>query len=597
MCRIAGIVDPQLTAPERERMVKIMCDAQRRGGPDDEGLYSPPDSSVCLGNRRLAFNDLSAAGHQPMQFNNRYSITFNGEIYNFKSIKKQLEELGVVFKSESDTEVILAAYANWGTNAFAMLQGMYAFAIHDAHTQTVVLARDPAGIKPLYYAIVSNKLYFASEFRAFKNMGINWKENPQWQIAFMAFGHIPEPITRFEEVKVFPKGNFLKLNCNTNDFQFSSFQTYRFQPGLKKEIDTEAWVKNTLEKAVEQQLFADVPVGVFLSGGIDSSILTLLANQKNKKELNTLSICFDEAAFSEKKYQDLIFEKITGRKHQFVLTNQAFQQDLPNVLADMDMPSSDGINSWFICKHTRELGLKGVLSGIGADELLGGYPSFSRIEKIEQLQKLPTAILKGLSKMPGKIGKRLPFLQLEGVQGKYLFLRGHFGMSEIAEHLKLTYKEVEDSLNGLAIQQPPASLNGKNLASWIEFHLYMQNQLLRDSDAMSMVHGIEIRVPFLDHDFVEGLMQMDPSQKFIPGIPKQLLVNAFKDQLPEPIWNRKKMGFSFPFSTWLKNNEWIRNSMMENNKNADRIIENFQQGKMSWSCFLMLLMLGNHGKS
>jgi asparagine synthase (glutamine-hydrolysing) len=597
MCRIAGVIDPQLTAPERERMVKIMCDAQQRGGPDDEGIYSPSESFVSLGNRRLSFNDLSAAGHQPMSFNNRYSITFNGEIYNFKSIKKQLEQLGVVFKSESDTEVVLAAFAQWGTNSFSKLHGMYAFAIHDSQTQTVVLARDPAGIKPLYYAIVSNKLYFASEFRAFKNIGITWNEDPHWQIAFLAFGHLPEPITPFAEVKVFPKGKFLILNCNTNETQFSSFHTYRFQPDGNKEIDQAEWVRNTLGKAVEQQLFADVPVGVFLSGGIDSSILTLLANQKNKKELNTLSICFDEDEYSEKKYQDLIFEKITGRKNQFVLSNKIFQLDLPNVLADMDMPSSDGINSWFICKHTKELGLKGVLSGIGADELMGGYPSFNRIEKIEQLQKLPSSILKGLSMLPGKIGERLPFLQLDGVQGKYLFLRGHFGMKQIANQLNLSVKEVAEILNGLEIQQPPALLKGKNLASWIEFHLYMQNQLLRDADAMSMVHGIEIRVPFLDHDFIEGMMQMDPQQKFIPGIPKQLLVNAFKDQLPEPVWNRKKMGFSFPFSTWLKNNDWIRHSLEVNNKNADQIIKNFQEEKMSWSCFLMLLMLGNHGKS
>jgi asparagine synthase (glutamine-hydrolysing) len=596
MCRIAGIACTKLTIHERERMVKAMCDIQWRGGPDDEGVYSPETSVVTLGNRRLSFNDLSVAGHQPMLYKNRYSITFNGEIYNFQDIRNELIKSGFEFNSHSDTEVILAAYAAWGKSSFHMLEGMFAFALYDNEQNTVTLVRDPSGIKPLYYSIHEGRMVFASEVRAFKSIPLNWEDDKNWPVYLMAFGHIPEPFTIYKEVKTLPKGNQLTYHIDSNRIEQESFFTYSFSASSKSISDPAGWVKSTLENAVEKQLLADVPVGVFLSGGIDSSILSLIASKEKNIDLHTLSICFDEEKYSEKKYQDLVFQKLNGTKHRLLLNKHEFQQHLPKVLDDMDLPSADGINSWFISKYTREQGVKGVLSGIGADELFGGYPSFDRINKLEWIRKFPNWINQLISTIPGKRSRRLPYLQLNGMVGSYLFLRGHFGIREIAHNLNTDEKEVEMILNEYGNHLMPETLAGKNKAGWMEFNMYMQNQLLRDADAMSMAHGVEIRVPFLDHNLVKGLFSMPEDQKYKKGIPKQLLVDAFEDVLPEAIWNRKKMGFSFPFSEWLKNNETVNQLMAKNTEIGKERIASFEKGEMPWSCFLILMLLKKNDK-
>jgi len=596
MCRIAGIACAKLTIHERERIVKAMCDTQWRGGPDDEGVYSPQPSIVTLGNRRLSFNDLSVAGHQPMLYKNRYSITFNGEIYNFQDIRNELIKSGYEFNSHSDTEVILAAYAAWGKSAFHKLEGMFAFALYDNEKNTVTLVRDPSGIKPLYYSIHEGRMVFASEVRAFKSIPLRWEEDKNWPIYLMAFGHIPEPFTIYKEVKTLPKGNQLTYHIDANRIEIESFFKYTFSSHPNSISDPALWVKSTLEKAVEKQLLADVPVGVFLSGGIDSSIISLIANKEKNINLHTLSICFDEERFSEKKYQDLVFQKLNGTKHRLLLSKTEFQHLLPKVLDDMDLPSSDGINTWFISKYTREQGVKGVLSGIGADELFGGYSSFDRMNKLELIRKCPNWIKDLVSAIPGKYSKRLPYLQLDGMVGSYLFLRGHFGMREIAHSLNIDEKEVRIILNEYENHLKSEPLKGKNKAGWMEFNMYMQNQLLRDADAMSMAHGVEIRVPFLDHQLVNGLFSMSENQKFRKGIPKQLLVDAFKDVLPKAIWDRKKMGFILPFSEWLKNNDTVNQLMNRKTEKGNESIQSFEKGEMPWSCFLILMLLKKNEK-
>lgn len=596
MCRIAGIVSQQMTIHERERLVKVMCDIQWRGGPDDEGILSPYDSIVTLGSRRLSFNDLSQAGHQPMNYGRRYSITFNGEIYNFQEIRQKLIQQGFSFNSQSDTEVVIAAYAAWGKDSFEMLEGMFAFAIHDHELNSVILVRDPSGIKPLYYFFDNDSLIFASEVKAIHAVSTHLKEEKNWQILLMAFGHLPEPFTQYEKVNSLAKGNFLTYQLDTNEIKSENYFRYTFNEASTSFSDPVNWVKSTIEKAVKNQLLADVPVGVFLSGGIDSSILSLLAGKAKGNDLHALSICFDEQHYSEERYQNLVYEKLTGAKHQFLLQKEEFQKHLPTVLDDMDVPSADGINTWFICKFTKEKGIKGVLSGIGADELFGGYPSFERMKKVELLKKMPNWLKSSTSLLPGKMANRISYLKLEEPVGTYLFLRGHFGIKEIASHLDSYEVEIRDILNGLCHEVVPDFSNQKSKAGWYEYNMYMQNQLLRDADAMSMAHGVEIRVPFLDHQLVKGVLSMPENQRFKEGIPKQLLVDAFKEILPEPIWNRKKMGFSFPFSEWLKNNEMVNDLMNKINQPNKNHIKDFESGKMSWSCFLILMLLRKNGK-
>lgn len=591
MCRIAGIAAQDLSTQERERWVKLMCDVQRRGGPDDEGIYSPVESIVTFGNRRLSFNDLGHTGHQPMQYQNRYSITFNGEIYNFRDIKEKLIKIGYTFKGDSDTEVILAAYSAWGVSSFKMLEGMFAFALYDDFLNTITIVRDSSGIKPLYYHLRNHRLIFASELKAFYPLPVTWQNDENWQVLFMAYGHIPEPNTTKKEIKLLPKGSFLTYHISTTRLETETFFSYSFDSVSTSFSNPESWLRTSIEKAVESQLIADVPVGVFLSGGIDSSILSLVADKSTRSELNTISICFEEENYSERKYQDLVLQKIKGCKHRLMLTKNMFSEHLPTVFDDMDMPSCDGINTWFISKFTREQGIKGVLSGIGADELFGGYPSFERMGKINLLRKIPKVVGQNLSRLSSKKLKRLTYLELDGIVGDYLFLRGHFSICEIAENIDVSEKEIKITLQEASLFSPPGSIHGNLKASWMEFNLYMQNQLLRDADVMSMAHGVEIRVPFLDHNLIKGVLAMPENDRFKKGYPKQFLIDAYLDLLPKEVWKRKKMGFSLPFNEWLKDNVWVENMIQSSDKKLLIAYKNFFEGRIQWYHLLALLVM------
>ncbi len=495
MCRIAGIVNKTLPLSAIENMVKKMCDLQKHGGPDDEGLYSCGETNLVLGHRRLALIDLTPGGHQPMIYQNRYVISFNGEIYNFPELKNELIQLGRCFQTHSDTEVILAAFAQWNTQSFAKLSGMFAFALFDTLKKDLYLVRDASGIKPLYYSVADGTIEFASEIRAF-NAVEGKKENMQWPVFQLAYGFIPEPVTTLQNVKPLHKGCFYKFNLSTGSAGLQSFTHYSYSDNLHDHVNSGKAIRNSIQHAVKRHLLSDAPIGVFLSGGIDSGIITSLAFEFQEEHLRTLSLYFNEVQFSEKKYQDRIIENLRCKHYQHLLTESEFQESFPAILQAMDMPSCDGLNTWFISKYAKASGLKSVLSGIGGDELFGGYPSFTRISIASRLQHFPPALWKSARNRSEKKLNRLPYLSLEGIKGIYLFLRGLFAPAQIAEQLNATEKEIwsilreQPSFPGLPCLQP------KNKASWMELNIYMQDQLLRDADVMSMAHGVEIRVPF-----------------------------------------------------------------------------------------------------
>jgi asparagine synthase (glutamine-hydrolysing) len=472
-----------------------------------------------------------------------------------------------------------------------MLEGMFAFALYDVALNTITLVRDPSGIKPLYYHFGNQRLIFASELKAFYPLPITWQNDENWQVLFMAYGHIPEPHTTKKEIKLLPKGSLLTYHITNTQLETETYFTYSFDSVSTSFSNPESWLRTSIEKAVESQLIADVPVGVFLSGGIDSSILSLVADRSIRSELHTISICFEEENYSERKYQDLVLEKIKGYKHRLLLTRQMFSEHLSTVFDDMDMPSCDGINTWFISKFTREQGIKGVLSGIGADELFGGYPSFRRMGKINLLRKMPKELRSKLSRLSSKKFKRLTYLELDGIEGDYLFLRGHFSIREIAENIDVSEKEIKYILQEASIFSPPDSLKGNLKASWMEFNLYMQNQLLRDADVMSMAHGVEIRVPFLDHNLIKGVLSMPENDRFKKGYPKQFLIDAHLDLLPEEVWKRKKMGFSLPFNEWLKKNLWVEDIMQSSDKKLSIAYKNFLEGNIQWYHLIALLVM------
>jgi asparagine synthase (glutamine-hydrolysing) len=561
----------------------------KHGGPDDEGLYINKEHQLVLGHRRLSLLDLSEKGHQPMKYENgRYIISYNGEIYNFKSLKKELQGLGHHFNTTTDTEVILAAFAEWNTHSFSKLSGMFAFALYDTTKKELFLVKDPSGIKPLYYSVTDHSLEFASEMRAFTTTGKK-EENNNWKVYQMAYGFIPEPITTLKEVKPLPKGCFFKYNLITGAHNLQSYSHYSYSNTTKDVSESHDLIRRSIEQAVGSHLLADAPVGVFLSGGIDSTIVAGVASRKNA-QLKTLSLYFNETEFSEQKFQDQVIQQLQCKNYQHLLSETEFHESLPEVLRAMDMPGCDGINTWFISKYAKQQGLKAVLSGIGGDELFGGYPSFRRISLAQQLKRTPSMLARAIGRYSSQKINRLPYLKM-GNNGMYLFLRGLFPPVQIADYLDANEREIISLLSDCPVIPSMSRINKKNKASWLELNVYMQNQLLRDADVMSMAHGVEIRVPFLDREVIKTALSTDPNIKYSGKVPKQILVDSFKEMIPEAVWNRKKMGFGFPYAKWLRSSSFVADTMHNGSLRSRHGYNEFKAGKMHWSHFLAIMHL------
>ena len=593
MCRISGIVNKSLSADMLQMIVREMNTILRHGGPDDEGIYACAEQPLALGHRRLSIIDTSNGGHQPMSYaNERYHISYNGEIYNYREIQKELKTKGFVFKTSSDTEVILAAFAAWGTAAFSKLNGMFAFALWDNHSGNLYLVRDSVGIKPLYYAITDEGIAFASEIKAFSSIPYLRQKNEQWKVYLLAYGHLPEPITTLQNVKHLPKGSFIKYHVPSAKWEIEKFEQYNYTESINNRDEAIYYIKQNLEESIQRHMISDAPIGVFLSGGLDSSLIAILASSHNQHALNTVSVYFEDKNFSEKKYQDIVQQNLSGRQCQHLLKEEAFHEYLPGILNSMDQPSCDGINTWFISKYAKQSGLKAVLSGIGGDELFGGYPSFGRINTVLALEKLPNKLLNAGQYSTSKQLRRLSYLAIKGTVGRYLFLRGLFTPLEIARQLNATEKDVIKLLEEQPIIDTNISgLTPKNQVSWMEINLYMQNQLLRDADEMSMAHGIEIRVPFLDKEFIKLALRINSGIKYSGNNNKQLLIDAFKDTVPEAIWNRPKMGFTFPFKEWMQHDNFVKDKMMGNGKKSIENYHHFMSGKIHWSQLMSTLLL------
>jgi asparagine synthase (glutamine-hydrolysing) len=585
MCRIAGMYDP--TVADLANQVTRMRDSMKHGGPDDEGLFIHKQLPLGFGHRRLSIIDLSANGHQPMQDEN-LTIVFNGEIYNYKELKSTLQHYGHKFKTGSDTEVILKAYRQWGLDAFEQLNGMFAIALWDEQGHQLILARDHAGIKPLYYYIDQNRLYFASEIRAFHAAERYFDENSAWKTIFLTFGHLPEPITTLKNVVPLEKGTALIVDIPSLKSIKKSFFQWKLKEEIKIEEEALKLMKETLDEAVARHLISDAPVGLFLSGGIDSSLLTLIAaNNTQKENLHTLSIVFNEKEFSEDRYQQLIISKTKANHQSFLVSKQIFNEHLGDATSAMDQPTTDGINTYFISKYARECGLKAVLSGLGADELFGGYPSFQQQSKLEAVKKAPGAVLKGLQHLPYHRLRKLGYAGFKSVAAEYLLYRGIFTPAATASIIDTTQSQIEEQLISLSQNYPLNGLEGGNRISWLESNFYMQNQLLKDSDFMSMWHGLEIRVPFLDKEVMITAGAVSQNIKFKTTMPKYMLVKAYENQLPVEIWKRKKQGFTFPFEGWLKENEYTKPSTAE----ETRLYKTFKNRKLSWSRYWCALLM------
>jgi asparagine synthase (glutamine-hydrolysing) len=593
MCGIAGIIKFDNSKIDQASLI-AMRDSMKQRGPDDAGIYSNDERTIAFAHRRLSIIDLSPSGHQPMaNEDGSIWITFNGEIYNFPDLKKELQNNGYKFKSASDTEVIIKAYQKWGEDAFDKLNGMFAFALYDKNKGITYLCRDHAGIKPLYYSISQDCLLFASEVKAFKSFNRDWEQNQDWKILFLTFGYIPEPHTYLKDVYMLPKGCLLKLDMSNHTHSMRKYTCLKFSNDIKDLNEAKTLLRETFGKAVKRHLISDAPIGVFLSGGIDSSLIAGLS-AKYTTNLETLSIIFDEKDYCEENYQQLMAKRLKSRHRAYRVGETDFLNCIEDAISAMDQPTTDGVNTYFISKYAKEAGLKVVLSGIGGDELFGGYSSFNKIDAILKL-KLNNKISKNLFKLGEFLWtdkfKKSVFLSFDFPLSIYLFFRGFYTPKTISNILDCSQTDVYRAIEKIDIPND-GPLASKNLLSYLEAGLYMQNQLLRDSDFMSMRHSLELRVPFLDKELMNLVFSIDEGIKFHGKQLKYLLCESFRDILPDEIIFRKKMGFTFPFEKWMRNNlPLFSNKIGKRNKTVDKISADFGKGRLGWARFWSLIVL------
>jgi asparagine synthase (glutamine-hydrolysing) len=582
MCRIAGIYSNSYS--DLYEKVNSMCDSMKNGGPDDFGLYEDDNIPLVLGHRRLSIIDLSNAGHQPMLSEDlNLVLTFNGEIYNYLELRVVLQGIGYMFKTNTDTEVIINSYLEWGYKSFQKLKGMYAFVIFDKKLNKLILVRDHSGIKPLYYYKFNDTFLFSSEIRGISSIQneININTNEDWPILFLAFGSITEPFTTLENVYQLQKGIYLEFSLDSYTIvEKPIYITENQNQVIFDELVAKQNIKNSLLESMNSHLISDAPIGLFLSGGVDSSILTILASKlKPKSELKTLSIQFEEDEFSEKVYQDMVVQQTNVKHHIFTISESEFISELPNILTALDQPSIDAINSYFICKKAKEIGLKVVISGVGADEYFGGYQSFITYNKLKFYKILPSFFFSIFEFSPVNKFRRISYLYRNDLVGEFLFFRGIYSINEIARLTNKSRKHVKYTLEKIKISSKPK--DNFESVQVIEADIYMQNQLLKDLDNMSMWHGIEARVPFLDYNVIEKIKGISSNLKLKHGINKYLLKETFKDILPKEIIYRKKMGFTFPFKILFKN----INLKETDNQEILKLRVEFKKNKISWLKF------------
>src|SRR6478752_4598943 len=535
MCGIAGILAYRNVAPAVDRTELIrMNDRMAARGPDGQGLWIADGGRVGFAHRRLAIIDLSERGAQPMHSaDGRLTITFNGEIYNYKELKAGLEARGHRFRSDSDTEVLLQLYAERGPTMVEALRGMFAFGLWDAERRQLLLARDPLGIKPLYYADDGWTLRFASQVKALLAGGkLSHDPEPAGQVGFYLWGSVPEPFTTFRQIRILPAGCTVmvdRIGVHSPKRYHSIAAIYceaeaRRRDDFKPE-DSVAQIRAALLDSVRHHLVADVPVGAFLSSGIDSGAVVGLMRDAGQNDIQTVTLSFEEfrgKADDEAPLAEQVARTYGTRHTTRIVTEKEFHADLPRIMEAMDQPSIDGINTWFVSKAAKELGLKVAVSGLGGDELFGGYPSFQDIPKWTHLFAIPSRVpflglvirkalcAAGLGRL-FKSPKAAGMIEYGGTPaGAYLLRRGLFLPWELDQVLprETARKGVRrlDPPELSEIAPQPASAFAK--VAVLESSLYMRNQLLRDADWASMAHSLEVRVPLVD---VELLRRVAPS--------------------------------------------------------------------------------------
>lgn len=570
MCGVAGaFAFGPAAEPINRDIILSLNDLQRRRGPDGAGLWSSDDNCVVLGHRRLAIIDTGSFAAQPMaDATGRWIISFNGEIYNYRALRQELERLGCVFRSNSDTEVLINAVAQWGEAALRKLRGMYAFALWDSLERELWLARDPYGIKPLYVAANLGTIWFASQARPLTLCApVDTRRDAAALTGFYLWGHVPEPFSWWAGVRMFPAGHVQRIRAgqaSTNPVSFARVQDSYLSRAVKPLAPGE--LRALMLDSVRHHMVSDVPVGVFLSAGIDSNVIAALAAELGT-ELRTVTLAFeeyagtpdDEAPLAEAAAKVLRSDHVTVR-----IGRREFEALIDDFLTCMDQPTIDGLNTYLISRAAAQQGLKVALSGLGGDELFGGYPSFRQIPQLlkwgrrvalpKSLGRAAQQLLKALP-MPGfppkaagllshasDIGSAYLLRRALHLEGELDLLLDKTWLNEGLERLS-TLSALADSISTL--QTAGATVHAQVAA--LESCWYMRNQLLRDTDWSSMAHGLEVRVPFVD---VSVLDRLGPAIASPSPPDKQDLAHCAQ-RLPSAILARPKTGFTTPVRKWI----------------------------------------------
>ncbi len=580
MCGIAGSIGA--FDPELRSAVASMAAAETHRGPDDSGEYFKGNESagVAFAFRRLAILDLTPDGHQPMLDEARgNAVVFNGEIYNYAELRRELEQQGEVFRSKSDTEVVLRGYGVWGRKVLDRLRGMFGLAIHDARRRTVLLARDRLGIKPLYYAEVQRPsgpaLVFASELRSLlaSNL-IPRRLNPAGLGSYLWNGFVVGPDTMVRGIHLLPAGASLLLSQDAPRAEAERYWSLKPEPELSAKDAIER-LESELLTAVRQHLVSDVPLGVFLSGGVDSSAVASLAVRSGAKKVQTFHVGFEEAAYDESAYARRVADALGTEHVEFRLTQERFHSQLGDALKSLDQPTFDAINTYFVSRVVRDAGFTVALAGTGGDELFGGYPTFRELpwasRAARALRSVPESGLRAASRMLAARGAAsssgfAPQTRW-GKLGDLLAARGDRVASyQVAYALftrdflrELAAKDTLDGTpHGLSVERARelvhavGSRKARTGVSLLELSLFIGERLLRDSDAASMAVSLELRVPLLDHRVVEAALAVPESARFEPLGKKRLLRSLAMPNLDPTIFDRPKRGFVLPLELWAK---------------------------------------------
>ncbi len=554
MCGIAGIFYFKQGDHKDQSLIRRMTAAMAHRGPNAEGFFV--DDQIALGHRRLSIIDLSEGANQPFaDHSGRYQMVFNGELFNFQEVKATITDHA--YTTTGDTEVLIEAFARRGVDCVKQFKGMFAFAIWDTVEKALYLVRDRMGVKPLYYYADDTCIVFASEIRSILASGIvPRKLNTNAVANYLKYQSVSPPDSIIEGIHELPAAHSMKIAAGTKQITcywdiLSAKPVTEADPGIIKKN-----ILELLQKSVSQRLISDVPIGAFLSGGIDSSAVVALMSQASASRPVTFNISFEEKAFDESGYADIIAKKFNTDHHKITLQPRVMLDELTNALDAIDTPTGDGINTYVVSKAVKNAGLTVALSGVGGDELFAGYPFFKKYHQLNKQSGLWNSSA-GIRKLVAGFAGNSKWNDVlrtanADIASVYPVLRQIVSSREINELTNLNNRRdvIVDLLQSKSneLRKFPAF----SQVSIAEYFGYTQQTLLKDTDQMSMASSLEVREPFFDHELIEYVLGIPDHIKY-PGYPKQLLVESLGNLLPDEIVHRSKQGFMLPWRLWLKN--------------------------------------------